>query len=68
MMQFQIAHSMFQGGKGGLPRDLVAFTILSRIPLIFITLFNDNIFKIEPISTANLILLILVFLFHLYII
>jgi len=32
----QIVYSIIQGGKGGLPADLVGFLIASRIPLLYL--------------------------------
>jgi hypothetical protein len=36
MFQLQVVHSMVNGGKGGLPYDLIGFMIMSRLPLGFI--------------------------------
>ena len=39
MLQLQVTHSMINGGKGGLPYDLVGFMIVSRLPLIYMLWF-----------------------------
>jgi hypothetical protein len=37
---------MVQGGKGGLPRDLIGFLIASRIPLLYILKSESAAFRI----------------------
>ena len=64
MMQLQILHSMINGGKGGLPYDLMGFMIVSRLPLLYMFTIDDNIFKTPPASHKYLLLLGIVFIFH----
>lgn len=42
---------MVNGGKGGLPYDLMGFMILSRLPLIYMLSIDNNIYRIPPAST-----------------
>ncbi len=35
MLIHQVLHSMTSGGKGGLPKDLIGFMIISRLPLFY---------------------------------
>jgi hypothetical protein len=48
---------MITGGKGGLSRDLLAFMLLSRLPLIYMLVSDSNIFKSPPLSYNSLALL-----------
>jgi hypothetical protein len=41
---------MIQGGKGGLPKDLVGFLIVSRIPLLYVLLTENVAFRISSIG------------------
>ena len=68
MMNLQIYHSIKTGGKGGLPYDLLAFTIISRIPMLYFLIDKNNIFRITPLNISSLILLIVSFISHFYII
>ena len=43
---------MIQGGKGGLPKDLVGFLIVSRIPLLYVLLTENVAFRISSITFA----------------
>jgi hypothetical protein len=36
---------MINGGKGGLPYDLMGFMVVSRLPLIYMLTSDNNIFK-----------------------
>jgi hypothetical protein len=65
MLQLQVVHSMINGGKGGLPYDLMGFMLASRLPLIYMLTIDDNIFKTPPASRESLILLAVVFICHL---
>jgi len=62
MMQLQILHSMINGGKGGLPIDLLGYMVFSRIPFIYIFTTTDNIFKLPPFSGQIITLLLAVFI------
>lgn len=64
MMQLQILHSMINGGKGGLPYDLMGFMIVSRIPLAYMQISEDNLWNRPPIDSQYIKLLISVFIFH----
>lgn len=55
---------MINGGKGGLPYDLMGFMILSRLPLIYMLSIDNNIYRIPPVNTQVLILLFVVFIVH----
>ena len=64
MMQLQILHSMVNGGKGGLPYDLMGFMILSRVPFVYMQTSEDNIWNRPPMDSQYFNLLIGVFIFH----
>jgi hypothetical protein len=64
MMQLQVIYSMVNGGKGGLPYDLIGFMILSRLPMIYMQVYSNNIFNTPPINTSYIQLLTVIFLFH----
>lgn len=68
IMNLQIYHSIKTGGKGGLPYDLLAFSVISRIPMLYFLIDSDNIFRITPLNTSSIILLIVTFIGHFYII
>jgi len=63
-MQLQVLHSMFNGGKGGLPYDLMGFMVVSRLPLIYMLTSDNNIFKTPSAPIKSLVLLFLVFMFN----
>ena len=68
MMQLQILHSMLNGGKGGLPYDLMGFMIVSRLPFIYMETSTENIWKMPVMDSQYVKLLMGVFLLHLIII
>ena len=64
MLQLQVVHSMLNGGKGGLPYDLMSFMIVSRLPLMYMLAVDNNIFKTPPVSSNYLVLLATVFILN----
>lgn len=64
IMQLQILHSMANGGKGGLPYDLMGFMIVSRLPFIYMQLTESNIWNMPPMQTSYMKVLIGVFVVH----
>ena len=60
-MQLQILHSMVNGGKGGLPLDLLGFMVVSRLPLMYMLSTEDNIFRTAPASNNYLYLIYIIF-------
>ncbi len=59
---------MIQGGKGGLPKDLVGFLIVSRIPLLYIIMSENVAFRISSIMLSQFLILFFVFAIELIII